>query len=325
MFKKIMAKFGVGAATVDLRLDRMAYHIGDQVTGVIHIEGGSVEQRISDLSVVLLMKAYIRGREEQRAVATIPVLRGFMVQPKPYVQDIPFTYTLPAGLAVSTPSIQYFLQTKLDVEMAMDPTDLDSLQILPPAHIDKVFQALARHDFRQKPDSGRLTPYGQAFSFFPGKPLGAPLNGLEIIFYEAPGELRLLTHLDIPQTGFFGNRDQRAEIVVSHDLLEDGKEADLEQFLMEKLQTYVQNPASIPYVPMQTYAGARQAGGHGIGGMLGGMAAGLLGGMLLGELMSEFGDNAADMFGEDQQVDAEAEDTDGGFDDFGDFGDFGDL
>ncbi len=318
MFKKLMAKFGVGAANVDLRLDQPAFRLGETMTGAIHVEGGSVEQRISDLSVLLMMKTYINGQEVTRPVESIPVLKGFIVQPKPYQQDIPFTYQIPATLAVSTPSLQYFLHTKLDVEMALDPTDLDYVQILPPKRIEKVIEALQRHDFRQKPDSGKLTPHGQEFSFFPGRSIGVPLNELEVTFFDSPEELRLFVELDIATPGLFSReKERKAEIVVANELLADGKEEELATYLLDKIREYANNPQSIPYVAMSTYhQGYHGSHGLGMGGMIGGMAAGLLGGLLLGELMSEAGEVAGDLFGEE-------EGGDGGLFDFGgdDFGD----
>ncbi|MFY0543843.1 sporulation protein [Brevibacillus sp. H7] len=314
MLKKLMAKFGVGAAIVDLRLDQPSFRLGETMTGTIHIEGGSVEQRISELSVLLLMKTYINGQEITRPVQSIPVLKGFAVQPKPFVQDIPFTFQIPASLAVSTPSLQYFLHTKLDVEMSLDPTDLDYVQILPPKRIEKVIEALLRNDFRQKPDSGKLTPYGQEFSFFPGRPMGVPLNELEVIFFDTPEELRMLVELDIAVPGLFSReKEHKVEIVVTNDLLEDGREEALARYLMEKIEGFANNPQTIPYVSMATYQqGYHGHHGHGMGGMIGGMAAGLLGGLLLGELMSEAAESAGDLF-DDEGGD------DGGFD-FG-FGD----
>jgi sporulation-control protein len=306
LLKKWMAKLGVGAATVDLRLDRPAYRLGETITGAIRIEGGSVEQRISELSVLLMMKVYVQGQEVTRPVQTYPVSRNFTVQPKPFVQEIPFAFELPAGLAVSTPSVQYYLHTKLDVERALDPTDLDAVQVLPPEPVERVLDALARLDLRQKPDSGKLTPYGQEFSFFMGRPLGIPLKELEVIFFSMPGELRLLTELDLAVPGMFGGEmERKAEIVVPQDLLAAGREEELSRFLLDTLRTYAANPQAIPYVSMASYGqplhghqGHYGHRGHGMGGMIGGMAAGFLGGMLLGEVMSEIGESAEDLFEE---------------------------
>lgn len=315
MLKKWMAKLGVGAATVDLRLDRPGYRLGETMTGVIRIEGGNVEQRIAELSVLLMMKAHVKGQEVSKQVQIFPISRHFTVQPKPFVQDIPFSFELPEGLAMSTPSIQYFLHTKLDVEMALDPTDKDAVQVMPPQPVERILAALARLDLRQKPDSGKLTVYGQEFSFFPGTHLGIPLKELEVIFFFAPGELRMLVELDLA-AGFLGREvEHKAEIVVPQSLLADGQEEELSRFLLETIREYTNNPHAIPYVSMASYQqghyGHHGHRGHGMGGMIGGMAAGFLGGMLLGEVMSEIGESAEDVFGEGDEMDI-------GFDGFDD-------
>lgn len=313
MLKKLMAKLGVGAATVDLRLDRQGYRLGETMTGVVRIEGGKVEQRISDLSALLLMKAYVKGQEVTKQVQVFPISRNFTVQPKPFVQEIPFSFELPEGLAMSTPHVQYFLHTKLDVEMALDPTDMDLVSVLPPGPVERVLNALGRMDLRQKSDSGKLTPYGQEFSFFPGTHLGIPLNELEAIFFTAPGELRMLIELDLA-TGFMGREvEHKAEIVVPQGLLADGQEEELSRYLLDTIRQYANNPQSIPYVSMASYRqGHHGHHGHrksGMGGMMGGMAAGFLGGMLLGEMMSGVEEVASEEIGEEMDFDF------GGFDD----------
>lgn len=324
MFKKIMAKMGIGAARIDLRLDRPGYRMGETATGIIRIEGGNVEQRIIDLRVNLLMKVSVRGQDVIKQVESFPVKSQFTVQPKPAVQEIPFSFELPDGLAISTPSVQYNLQTKLDVEMAVDPTDMDLITILPPEPVDRVLQALERNNFRQKPQSGRLTPYGQEFSFFPGADLGVPLKELEVIFFATPEELRLLIELDLANGFMRREKEYKAEIIVPQELLAAGQEDALSRFLLDKIREYANNPQSIPYVSMAAYqqgtAGFGQHGQRrsGMGGMIGGMAAGLLGGMLLSEMMSGMGDEMAggEMGEEEPAMD---EEMDMGFDDFDEF------
>ncbi|MGG1660440.1 sporulation protein [Brevibacillus sp. NRS-1366] len=316
MFKKILAKFGVGAAKVDLKLDRPGYRLGETMTGVVRIEGGNVEQRISDLSALLLMRVHIRGQEVTKQVQAFSISRNFTVQPKPFVQEIPFSFEMPQGLAMSTPAIQYALHTKLDVEMALDPTDFDRVEVLPPEPVERVLKALDRLNLRQKPDSGKLTPYGQEFSFFPGSNLGIPLNELEVIFFSVPGELRLLVELDLATGILRREKEYKAEIVVPEELLVDGKEEELSRFFSDTITGYANNPQSIPYVSLSSYQQGQHAHhghrGSGMGGMIGGMAAGVLGGMLLSEMMS--GDE--EMASEDTG-DSEGEDMDmdfGGFD-----------
>lgn len=317
MFKKLMAKLGVGAATVDLRLDRDAYRLGETMSGAIHIKGGAVEQRITELSVVVMMKAYVKGQEITRPIQTIPVLQGFTVQPEPYRQEVPFTYSIPKELAVSTSAISYFLHTKLDVELALDPTDVDYFRVLPHAPVEKVMHVLEHIGFRQKADSGKLTPYGQEFAFYPAESFRRSLNELEIIFFETQDEVRLLVEFDIQQGFLRKEIERKAEISIPREYLQDGHEEELTKYLYEKIEFCISNPGSIPFVSLSQYRDVYPGyKGHGVGGMIGGMAAGLLGGLLLGEMMSE----AGELLGMDELFEGDGGDSDGG--DFGDFGDF---
>lgn len=320
MFKKLMAKFGVGAATVDLQLDAPGFRLGEKVTGVVRIEGGNVEQRISELSAVLLMRVNVRGQEVTRQVQVYPISRQFTVQPKPFVQEIPFSFDMPDGLAMSTPAVQFALQTKLDVEMALDPTDFDRLDILPPERVERVLRAFDRANLRQKADSGKLTPYGQEFAFFPAGDLGIPLKELEVIFFSTPDELRMLVELDLASGFLRREKEYKAEIVVSNELLAAGQEEELSRYLLAKIRDYANNPQAIPYVQLSAYQqghyGHHGHRGSGMGGIIGGMAAGLLGGMLLGELMSPDEEMASDDAQEEHGSEEEEADFDfGGFDD----------
>ncbi|RNB92261.1 SpoOM family protein [Brevibacillus fluminis] len=331
MFKKIMAKFGIGAATVDLRLDREAFRLGETITGMIHIEGGAVEQRISQLSVALVLKANVKGSVVTRVVATIPVLQHFIVQPKPSTQEVPFYYELPKELAISTPAIGYHLQTVLDVELAVDPTDLDRVTVLPTADVQQVFYAFEQLELRQKASSGKLTRFGQEFSFFPGRPFSVPLQEIGVTFSEAVEGLRLLLELDVAQAGLFRReREHRAEIVIPRELLQEDTLPQLIDFLSDKLEQYLQNPESIPYVSYPRYGDRydHSPSSFGIGEMMGGMAVGLLGGMLLNELIDDASEIAGDsLFGDDTGIfsDDDTSADDGGSDggDFGGSDDFG--
>lgn len=316
MFKKMLAKFGVGAAKVDLRLDHQGYRLGETMTGVVRIEGGNVEQRITDLSALLLMRVQIRGQEVTKQIQAFPISRNFTVQPKPFVQEIPFAFEMPQGLALSTPAVQYALHTKLDVEMALDPTDFDRVEVLPSEPVERILKALDRLNLRQKSDSGKLTPYGQSFSFFPGTPLGIPLNELEVIFFSAPGELRLLVEMDLATGILRREKEYKAEIIVPEELLMDGKEEELSRFLIDTITGYANNPHSIPYVSLSSYQqgqyGHHGHRGGGMGGMIGGMAAGVLGGMLLSEWMSGDEEMAAEDTGAEEGDDMDMDF--GGFD-----------
>lgn len=291
MFKKFMAKLGVGAATVDLQLEKEAFRLGEEMIGTIRITGGEVEQQIAGLQIEVVLQAVAKGKKVAKVIETIPVLQGFVVHPKPYVQEIPFYYFVPTNLAVSTHSIRYVLRTKLDVVQAFDPTDMDHVTILPPAPIAKVLQAMEQLDFRQKPDSGKLTMRGQEFSFFSARPPSYLLRELDVLFFSTEAGLRLLIGLGLTPNGYLRRgAGQWVEVLIPEELLADGKEAELCTFLGEELDSYANHPDTIPYSPLTDYAPqyggySHQHGQTSWGGMIGGMAAGLVGGILLSELI----------------------------------------
>ena len=53
MLDKILASFGIGAAKVDARLTSSTVLAGGELKGEIHIQGGSVEQSISQIYMYL--------------------------------------------------------------------------------------------------------------------------------------------------------------------------------------------------------------------------------------------------------------------------------
>ncbi|NQD67677.1 sporulation protein, partial [Bacillus haikouensis] len=43
-FNKVFASFGIGAATVDTKLEKSSYKAGETANGVVEIRGGSTSQ-----------------------------------------------------------------------------------------------------------------------------------------------------------------------------------------------------------------------------------------------------------------------------------------
>ena len=48
-FNKVLASVGIGAATVDTKLERDQVVPGEEIKGIVEIRGGNVEQKIDDI------------------------------------------------------------------------------------------------------------------------------------------------------------------------------------------------------------------------------------------------------------------------------------
>lgn len=329
MIKKLLARFGKGAATVDLRFDTSRpYYAGSVIEGEVHVYGGAVEQKVNSLSARLMINVRTSKSSATREAAVIPLIGSFFIRPKEE-KVIPFTYQIPANLPVSRGSISYYFDTILDIEGGVDRTDVDYFTIDVPQKMQPIFQAMADLGFREKHTSGKLDKYGQEFSFFPTGLFAGQVNEVELRLANEETGVRVWMEVDCKHG--LQEIEAKRELFFDHADLENAttaaeklKEAITE--MVEQPQAYSQ-PFSFTNYPHYSHG---QHGGSGIAGMVGGLAMGLLGGMLLGELMEdligeEMFEGTMEELGLDEDfafedaLDFEDEGADDGGFDFGDF------
>jgi sporulation-control protein len=130
LLRKMMSRIGVGSAYVDLILNKTIFQPGECIEGILHICGGTVEQKIEKLDVELVQKTLRDGKEADIVIATIPVAGAFRIDAGER-KEMPFTYQIPDSLPPSQPGLSYRFITRLDIEDAIDTLDFDYIQILP--------------------------------------------------------------------------------------------------------------------------------------------------------------------------------------------------
>lgn len=309
MFKKFMAKMGVGSAKIDLVLHKSEYTLGDVIEGELIMQGGAVEQYINKVDVAFMLALRTKKNEHRQAVATIPFSCRFNLGAGER-KVLPFTYQLPKDLLISSHTVAYYFTTNLDIAAGVDSQDNDYIRVNPPARFTNIITAFEQLGMREKHDSRAFDGYAQEFEFFPTAFLRGQVNEVEFIAAIEDEQIRLLLELDLPS---FGREIEiKREITLSNELLADLTQ--LKSYLQQVMEEMIENPNA--YLHQRHMMGYKQ--GHhrhsGFGGAMGGMAAGLLGGIVLSELMD-------DMLGDEEMEGA----FDGGEDEGGGFGDFGDF
>ena len=99
MLKKILASFGKGAATVDLRFDNRPYQAGERVKGEAIIEGGQVKQKINNLTIRLFMNVFFEKGNISKKIAHIPLMNRECIKPNEQ-KVIPFEFVIPKNIPV---------------------------------------------------------------------------------------------------------------------------------------------------------------------------------------------------------------------------------
>ncbi|PGA93023.1 sporulation protein [Bacillus wiedmannii] len=290
MFKKILAKFGKGAATVDLRFKKPSYSAGETLHGEAWIEGGQVEQKMNSLTADFMMSVVTKQGSVTRKVATIPLNGSYNILPEES-KVISFSYDIPRDLPVSRGGVSYYFDTHLDIEGGVDRKDFDRLVIEAPEEVQNVFYALNRLGFQEKSTSGKLDTWGQEFSFFPRELFVNEVDEIEIRFaYEESG-IRIWMEVDCRTR--HGEMEARREFFIEQDVLKESRQ--IANILKDYINEMVNDPHAyaqpFSYQTQQNYDHAHQGsnGGSPIAGMIGGLAVGILGGMLLNELMDGLG------------------------------------
>ncbi|MEW9669023.1 sporulation protein [Ammoniphilus sp. 3BR4] len=310
MFKKFMAKMGIGSAKVDLVLDKRDYDLGELVQGQFRIEGGSVEQKINKLDVDLVLRMYVKGKEYSHLVSSIPVTSGFIIQAGER-KELPFTYELPYTLPLSRGGVTYSFQTRLDIAAGVDNLDQDVIQVHAPKKFNQLIEAFGTLGFREKMDSGKFNGYTQEFELFPTTFFKDQLSEAEFEAAIDAHGIRILLELDLLPSRFgLGEKEIKREVYFSNEQLNDAEA--LSHLLRNVMEEMINNPAQYSasrYASSHTGYGHRHGGG--LAGAMGGFAAGMLGGMLLSDLLGGAEEEMEGAMGEGES------EEDGGFDFFG--------
>ncbi|OCH15719.1 MULTISPECIES: sporulation protein [unclassified Aliivibrio] len=139
MFKKLKASLGIGAAKVDTILENPELFQGDTLIGTVHIQGGDVEQQIDAIHLKLNTEVKVES-DNGTSYQTLTLFHTQAVDP--FVirvgekKEIRFTIKLPdetpiTALNVRNNHCDVWVETVLDIDFAIDPTDRDLLVVKP--------------------------------------------------------------------------------------------------------------------------------------------------------------------------------------------------
>lgn len=150
MLKNLFARIGVGAATVDTILTTEHFLPGAEVAGRIEIKGGDVEQEISAITLKLMTNTKIESDESISyspfALDSFAVTESFTLQPGEN-RSMDFSFNLHPETPMTVldtghNQCQVWVETALDIEFAIDPTDRDYMHIHPTPVVNHFIRAM---------------------------------------------------------------------------------------------------------------------------------------------------------------------------------------
>jgi sporulation-control protein len=175
-FGRLLSSIGVGAATVDTRLESDELAPGEEVRGVVEVKGGDSAQEVSGIR--LEVQTHYKRESGDSTVTETGTIERFPVSEHRIVEansreQIPFSFRLPYDTPLTVGRSSVWIRTALDVRMAFDPSDSDVVTVRPNPTMRLVLDSMQSLGFRMREAENeelprrlrRRLPFGQELEF----------------------------------------------------------------------------------------------------------------------------------------------------------------
>lgn len=201
MFRKVLSSIGIGAARIDLVLNKTRIAAGETITGQLKVEGGIIDQKVENVYLKLVMTSTFKKDDRIQTITREfdheTISGSFLAKTGTALPVEQITYTVPENIPISAFPTRYYFVTGLDISSAVNPTDHDLVEILPGKRQAIVMQAIEKDlGFRRKQRTGEFNGRFQEFEYRPGNFMSGRLDELEVVYLPEKGGIRLYLQID---------------------------------------------------------------------------------------------------------------------------------
>jgi sporulation-control protein len=202
--KKVLASIGIGNASVDTVLPSETVRPGETVDAEVRITGGEVEQEVGTVRFELETRYRTDDGYREVDIDRFTMAEGLTVEPG-QEEVRPVSIDVPYGTPVTMGRIEVWIETELDIDLAVDPEDTDYLEVRPTPRLQAAFDAMEELGFSLHGADCEADPYGrygrgpfiQEFEFRPtGGRFRGELDEVELVASPGPDALELFVEVD---------------------------------------------------------------------------------------------------------------------------------
>ncbi len=214
--KRALSSLGIGATTVDTIIFGDHFMPGSTLNGVVMIYGGELEQQIDEIYFLLNTSYY--SKADKGIVKKTMQLTSYQINEPLLIgpgeeKELPLSIQLPSYTPLTLGDADVWVQTGLDIQSSVDPSDNDYIQIVPNDLVNALFYSLDELGFElnkvtaqpTKYYYSRFTPLLQEFEF---RPISGPFKGrldeLEIVMFVSENNVNVFMEVDRRARGLSG-------------------------------------------------------------------------------------------------------------------------
>ncbi len=196
-FGRLLSSIGIGAATVDTRLERDELVPGEEVRGVVEVKGGGSEQEVNGIR--LEVQTYYKRKSGDTTVTDTGTIEADSRE------EIPFSFRLPYDTPLTLGRSSVWIRTALDVRMAFDPSDSDVVTVRPNPAMRFVLDSMQSLGFRMREAENeelpyhlrRRLPFGQELEFVAGSgEFRGRFDEVELLMFPSEDSVDLILQID---------------------------------------------------------------------------------------------------------------------------------
>jgi sporulation-control protein len=203
--KKVLASIGIGNASVDTVLPSETVRPGETVDADVHITGGNAEQDVGTIRFEIETRYLTDDGYREIDIDRFTLADGLTITPdeeetRSVSIDIPYQTPVTLG------QISVWIETELDIDLAVDPEDKDYLDVRPTPRLQTVFDAMDELGFSLRTAECEADPYDryatgqrfiQEFEFRANDgPFRGDLDEVELVPRPGPDSLELFVEVD---------------------------------------------------------------------------------------------------------------------------------
>ena len=205
---RLFSSIGIGAATVDTRLERDELVPGEEVRGVVDVKGGNSEQEVEGIR--LEVQTHYKRESGDNTVTETASIERFPVSGQRTIaansqEEIPFAFRLPYDTPLTLGRSSVWIRTALGVRMALDPSDSDVVTVRPNHTMGIILDSMNRLGFRLREAENeelphrlrRRLPFGQELEFVAGSgEFRGRFDEIELLMFPSEGSVDLILQID---------------------------------------------------------------------------------------------------------------------------------